>query len=514
MIRYLNIVKYSYLQYTRSYSFLITTIFSLLVSFHFIPYPDANYATVRFGEYVGDYNSNWIGFVSSIFSSVTLSLFGFFLIEGSIKKDIDTRIGQIIGTTKITNLEIILTKIFTNFLILFTILLTTFLTSIILFLLYGNTEIEITAFIIPYLIIAVPSLFFISSFAIILEVLFPTKRLLRYTIFLSLFIFTFFSSFSLKKDRGFYDLFGGDYPAKVIGKYVEKKHPNENIRLSIGVIYDKNKSLKKFETQKITYPSKYITNRILWIALALSLGIISSYFFNRFNIRSKSIKIFPSIIQNKKSGASFQLENINVSTKYSHSIKPLIYSEIIMLLRKRSRFFWGIVFIGSVLMFFSSTFFAHSFILPILWFLQVINWSDLTTKDHSNRTHYFVLSSYRPTKRVFFSRVIVAFLMVFFTSIPILIKLAMDKNLTAFISVILGGMFIVLLSVFLGLLSKTKKIFEVVFFFILYGNLNSVPFTDYFGALHNSTFYIMILGGGTLLLLILSGFLHIKQKPL
>ncbi|MGY0427365.1 MAG: hypothetical protein ACWIPI_11165, partial [Polaribacter sp.] len=117
-----NGIKGNYLQHIRSYSFLLTVAAITYLAFSFIPSNSVNYSTIKFGSYTGSYNSAWIGFVTAIMSSIFLSLFGFFLINGSIKKDIDTRIGHIIGTTRISNYAYIFTKVVSNFFVLLTLL--------------------------------------------------------------------------------------------------------------------------------------------------------------------------------------------------------------------------------------------------------------------------------------------------------------------------------------------------------------------------------------------------------
>ena len=72
MKSFLQIIKYDYLQRTRSYAFLITLYISLAVAYTFVPEPDANYSTIRIGDYLGVYNSAWFGYVTAIMSSIFL----------------------------------------------------------------------------------------------------------------------------------------------------------------------------------------------------------------------------------------------------------------------------------------------------------------------------------------------------------------------------------------------------------------------------------------------------------
>jgi len=102
---FLTIIKSDYLQRTRSYAFLITLCASLAIAYTFVPEPNANYSTIRIADHVGYYNSAWFGYVTAIMTSIFLSLIGFYLVNSGIKKDIETRVGQIIAATPISNFK-------------------------------------------------------------------------------------------------------------------------------------------------------------------------------------------------------------------------------------------------------------------------------------------------------------------------------------------------------------------------------------------------------------------------
>ena len=163
--------------------------------------------------------------------------------------------------------------------------------------------------------------------------------------------------------------------------------------------------------------------------------------------------------------------------------------EIKLLFRKSKKWVLLLILCGMIATVLVPVSITHNYILPLLWFLQVTLWSDLVTKDTENRTHYFTASSYKPLQRIFVSRIIAGIFTALFVAIPLLIKLLFSLEFLAFIHVILGAVFIVLLAIFLGVLTKSKKLFEILFFFIAYSNINLVEITDYYGAIHNTIWY-------------------------
>ncbi|MDF1695514.1 MAG: hypothetical protein P1U56_06765 [Saprospiraceae bacterium] len=512
MWRFYHIVKGNYLQYARSYSFLLTVAGSLFIAFGIIPSPEANYVTMKFGNFTGAYNSAWIGMVSALLASILLSMFGYFLISGSIKRDIDSRIGQIIGTTRVTNYTYILTKIICNFLILLSILGIIFVVSIILFFLYSNGyPFELSQFILPYIFIAVPTLFIVASAAVFLEVLFPNYRILQYGVYLVLFFTLLFSS-TVDESTFSTDVLGVQFPTQHLSEQIAQKFPDQNVALTVGLVAGKISAENKVPIEPLSFPTWFFISRMFWIIFALVLGYIASKLFHRFDTkerkgRSKTTSEIPLV---KKAG--FQLKNMSHETEFTTSLTPLIKAEVVLMMRKNNRWVWALTLIGMIAMGFVSSTISHQFILPIVWFLQVAIWSDIVSKDYTLRTHYFTSSSYKPLSRLFVSRIVAGNLLALFIAFPLLIKVAMSGDFTAFINIILGALFIVLLAVFLGALTQSRKLFEVLFFFIVYCNLNLVAITDYFGAVHSTMMYSVSLAALNLILFASAFLLKLRHE--
>ncbi len=514
MLPYFNIIKGNFLQYIRSYSFLSTIAFSLFIAFNFVPSPDANYVTVSFSGYTGAYNSEWIGFVTAIMASTFLSLCGFFLVNGSIRKDIETRIGHIIGTTRISNISYLFAKILSNFLVLLSILAIIFLTGIFLFFLYGNEyTFNLLSFIKPYLFIAIPSLFVVASLSVILEVIFPTKRMLQYGVFLFLFFAILFSSSIENNAILSTDVFGIQHTTSSVSNQVQETFNRENVSLSIGFVSGSRNPQKIFEMNALSFPNWYIISRLLWVSLGVLGALIISFFFQRFNFKESPKKTISFHEESKYKSADFKLGNLDdANVEFSYSLAPLINAEILMLIRKNPSYLWILTLCGFISMIFIPLHIAHLYVLPILWFLQVAVWSDLVTKDKTFRTHFFTNSSYHPLKRLTISRIIAGLSLSICIAIPVLIRYVLQLDITSFINIILGATFIVVTAVFLGAFTKSKKTFEIAFFFLVYCNINQIEALDYFGALHNSYSYILIMALLITLLFTASYLLLYKNK--
>jgi hypothetical protein len=475
-----------------------------------VPEPNASYSTIRVGDYVGFYNSAWFGYVTAMMTSVFLSLVGFYLINDSIKKDIDTKVGQMIATSSVSNFKYLFSKVMSNFLVLFTIVAIVFLMSIVLFFLYNDGySFEIIQFIKPYVIITIPTMFMIAVLGIVFEIIFGKYSTLQNVVF-----FFLFSALMviIPKNEAHYslDIFGSKIVINQLENTIKEiTNADKNLDLSIGYVLGNVTKAKKFEFKGINFPWFFILSRFAWVLLGSIIILIVSPFFHRFSVKRK-------VSQKKRSKFTEQSNHHNeinlselIETTTNYGILPLLKTELLLLFRKGKKWLWFINILGMSSLIFLPLDAAHQMVLPILWFLQVHRISDITSKEISNKTYLFSFSAYQPIGRILVSKILSCILLMLMISLPILIRLVLIGDIMSALFVSLGIVLLVLFSAILGLLSKGKKLFEILFFLITYANINGIVYVDYFGAFkHNSNYLITFIS----LILSLAVLVYVTRK--
>lgn len=490
MYTFLRIIKSDYLQRTRSYAFLITLCVSLAIAYTFVPEPTANYSTIRISGYVGFYNSAWFGYVTAIMTSVFLSLIGFYLVNSSIQKDIDTKVGQIFATTSITNFKYLLSKILSNFLVLLTIVGMVLIMSILLFFLRNDGfSFEPLQFIIPYLLVTLPALFMVSVLAVVFEMLFGKYSILQNVSYFIL--FSVLMAYTPKTEMQFSrDIFGDKIVmSQLVSQVKSYAKDTEDSSLNIGYSLN-NEPSKKFLFEGIDFPTSFVVSRLGIVGLGVLLIWILSVFFHRFNVkerttRKKITKTIP-IATTVKEVILLALPPLETN----YHIGALLKTELLLIFRKGPKWLWIINIIGMVLLVVLPLKLAHQMLLPILWFLQVGRLSDITTKELTHNAHYFSYASYKPIGRLLITQLLSAIILMILLALPLLIRLGISQEVFGLTAIVLGGICIVLIASIFGMISKSKKLFEVLFFMITYANINGIPFLDYFGAFPHSPWYI------------------------
>lgn len=99
--RVLELARADVLERTRRYSFLL-----VLGGAAYLGYTvQAGYWTVSLGRYVPSAGPAWTGTLVAVVTTLTLSLFGFYVVRGAVERDLRTGVGPILATTSATRLQ-------------------------------------------------------------------------------------------------------------------------------------------------------------------------------------------------------------------------------------------------------------------------------------------------------------------------------------------------------------------------------------------------------------------------
>lgn len=514
-MRYLySIIKADYRQRTRSYAFLITLAITFYAAYSFVPPPTATYTTLNVVGYKGIYNSAWVGYVSGMMTAIMLSLYGFFLVNGGIKKDIDTEVGLIIATTPITNFGYLLSKLFSNFLVLLTIAGCTSVISIIMFFVRTDgSALIISNFLIPYLLFVVPAMFVVSSLSVVAEVFFIRRSLLQYIIFFAIFGALMANITSQKNETlaVMTDPFGVRTMTTSIRTVIEQKFHEHIKGINLGFTFNRKESFKTFEWNGIEITNIFLFSRLLWIIGSVAFVYCSSFFFHRFDFKQSISKKKKNLIT-ESTIDKLDFTSVGIDSEQmpplitDYSIFPFIKTELLLMIRKGSKWFWIINCGLSISMFFVPVANAQLYTLPVLWFLQVTRWSELATKEEHNRLHYFTYASYKPLQRMLPAQLLSGILLALLLALPLIVHCVIVAEWHSILNIITGAVFIVSLAVCVGIVSRGKKLFEIFFFLITYTITQKITVADYLGALpsHSSFRYLVVMTALSVVLTMIS----------
>lgn len=158
----------------RSGATAVAVLAMFAVAFTYIPDPSANRVSIsweRDGVLMsGLYSSAYIGWVVAMLTSMMLPFVGFYLVSGSVKRDIDRKIWPIVAATPTPRLAYLAGKMLAGFAYLLILAAVSLIPAVFLFFRYGHGSFEPLEMLKPWLLLVPPALLFTAALAILFDV--------------------------------------------------------------------------------------------------------------------------------------------------------------------------------------------------------------------------------------------------------------------------------------------------------------------------------------------------------
>ncbi|MDX2130058.1 MAG: hypothetical protein SFU91_13575 [Chloroherpetonaceae bacterium] len=483
-------------------------------TFFLIPDPSSGLTMIMIKGVRATYSPDTIALGSAMFCTILLTLFGYYIVSHTIRRDIQSGVGLLLASTPITNTEYLFGKFLGNFALLFSIMAAQMMGSIAMFFLRGEGTFALWPYLFHFGLIALPGLVFIAVIALLFESIKPLSG--RGGDILYFFVWVFLLSLisqSMESENSWHrfidsiglialqDIFQNQFGTKsfAVGA-VEYKPGTPTV------------SYNGFSPEPMFLLSRF-TSAILWIPL---LGV-ALLFFHRFNPeliksanKANSRNWFLSINQTLKPVSRALLPSFTLPFPF---INGVLQEALLSLHQHPLVFVLGIgIWVGA---FITSDLETTRHIFPIIAFFGAMPLlADLPIRDRQAGVLSLLYATPR-TKELYLFRKIFAgqFILSAILLVPLARLFLFDFQLG--FSLFCGIITIVLVSQSFGILSGNSKLFIVSFLLFIYIVENSpkepsLDFSGFFGIADFSVPLYFALG--SLLFFICSfGFFRMQQ---
>ncbi len=272
-----HMARADFLERIRRYSFLLTLAGALYLAYAVAT--EKMWILVG-NEYRGVYNSAWIGMLMTICCSTWLSLVGFYIVKNSIRRDSDTRVGQILAATPMPKATYTLAKTLSNFAVRACMVLVLMLAALAMqFLRPEARPISLWQLWSPFVLVALPAMLLTAGLAL----LFETLPVLRSGVGNVLYFFLWIALLAMGGTGTWDDPFGLRllYRSTRAALHVaDTNNPSDfQFSLTIGGTH----AARTFVWNGIDWTAQLLLNRLFWVAAAAGLALLASVFFTRFD---------------------------------------------------------------------------------------------------------------------------------------------------------------------------------------------------------------------------------------
>lgn len=158
----------------RSAATAIAVLAMFAIAFTYIPDPSSSRVSISWESngvrMSGFYSSAYIGWVVAMLTSIMLPFAGFYLVTGSVKRDLDRRIWPIVAATPTPRIAYLAGKMLAGFSYLMILGAVSLIPATLLFFRYGHGPFEPSEIVKPWLLLVPPSLLFTSAMALLFDV--------------------------------------------------------------------------------------------------------------------------------------------------------------------------------------------------------------------------------------------------------------------------------------------------------------------------------------------------------
>ncbi len=485
-----HIARADFLERVRRYSFLIMLGLVVLLGYQ----TAIGNVRLQLGDYRGEFNSAWVGAMMSVIATFFLGWFGFYLVKGSVARDRETGVGQIMATTPMTRPLYTFGKWISNFAILMLMVIILVIFGLVIQLLSGeSTQINLSAYLLPFVYIVMPLMALVAAVA----VLFETVPFLAggfgnivyffgFITLLPIFLLTPIATMNPSIEPMGLALIKSEMTQEVL-----KAFPDYDNSFMLGGVDLAVKGT--FTWTGIHWTPTIIITRLSFILFATLLTLLAAAFFDRFDpSRAKPGKIknaasdsAPEIVSTPQALSTPRLTPINAAAN-RFSFSRVLTAELKLLL-KGQRWWWYAAAAGLIIACLanpSAT--TRTYLLPFAWVWPILIWSAIGNREIQNNAQQMTFSSASPLMRQLPAQWIAAFIVTLLMSIGAILRYTMDGDMVGMLALLSGAIFIPSLALASGVWSGTSKVFEILYMVIWYlGPLNKVPGLDFIGSNSN-----------------------------
>src|SRR5579872_347725 len=491
-----QMVRADFLERIRRYSFLLTLAAALYLGF---AVATEKVRIVLGNSYRGEYNSAWIGASMALCCSTWLSLVGFYVVKGSVQRDTDTRVGQILAATPMRKSFYTLAKTISNFAVLASMVMILMLAAVLMQLLHGEaSSISVWELWAPLLLITLPAMAITAALA----VLFETVPLLKSGLGNVAYFFAWTAGLAASIQLGTVEPTGLQIvfqSTRAVLSKIDASH-KDAFSLTVGG----ERAVRTFVWNGVDWTAPLVLSRFMWIGVAVAIALVASLFFHRFDPAGESWE--KNSAQPTSTEPILERAATPVSTPDTHltpllarrtqnRFLQLVISELHLML-KGQRWWWYAgaagVWVGSLVAPDAGT--REGFLL-VAWIWPILLWSQMGTREARFATHSLIFSSERALHRQLPAVWTAGVMLALLTGAGVGFRLIMGGDLQGLIAWLTGALFVPSLALALGIWSGNSKAFEAIYTVWWYfGPLHHTPGFDFIGttsASTNTTAYLL-----------------------
>lgn len=467
-------------------------------------------AEVTVGANFGFFNSAWCAAVMAMMANTVLSLFAFFVVKNTVERDDRLAVGRLLASTAMHSRDYIVGKTLSNFMTLMALSLV-FLMGAPLFQWHRSEgyPVQPLTLVSQFVLLVAPTMAFIAALAVLWECIPLLRRGFGNVLYVIVWM-TVIASTALKNLMGT-DLFGYVIFMRStrVAEIAQGITSAEEFELNIG--HMESNHVGRFLWNGVDWNLANLWSRLEWVLVAGVICVFALTFFRRFDpdygmsFAESRWKAFAASFRRKRpqkpatqesKWAVASMAHLSSLDRYAQQFQfvAVLRAELRLMLRGVPKVMYIAVALANFIAMVAPRS-ENMNLLPLLWLLPVLLWSQMGTRERSSNTSGLLFSAPHSFLRQLPALWLAGVLVAAGSSIGMIVRAAGSGNRFLLMTCIAGGVFIPSLALACGVWSNTPRLFEALYVTWWYIALNGVPDADFMGMTqHGSPSLYFLLG--------------------
>ena len=482
----------------RRFSYLAMIALALFGAFWFVPRDDGSMQVmlIQPDRFIQAGNASWIPIASAWGLGFFLPLIGFFYLKNVLSDDVHNGLYSYIRTSPISKVQYVMGKWCAGVVLLYSITVVVILGALAMLPIHFSGEwLSLYDFFSPYAFLLT-----VIPLTVAIALLFDSIPLLRGALGSIIFIAGFVSMLTLQMFAR--DPSGPPLWFRVIdfsGSTTIVRTIQEAVLEQSGLPLDSllflgGPGINEYSpTQELVFHgTRFAVIDIIGLAGMLVVSFILVFLSSQIIAVSARIGIIqlPKPVKQKKRRIP---ENVGVPIYTSIVARRRgaalvqVKAEIGLLIAGQSKLWWMLALGGWIASMFSPVDIVQTIILPILLLWLVNVFSSMGSREHQHGFMQMVITSPAGSMMQSLSSWASGLLIAAVMSAPLFLRLVILGNWFGAFSCLSGVVFLPSFAFFLGEITKTRRVFEMLFIIISYCTLNELPALMYLGSPKNNS---------------------------
>ena len=426
------------------------------------PAVDRDYLTVSVGEGMrGRYSSAWIGMVAALVYSSTLSLVGFYLVRGTVVRDLETRTWQLLVATTMSRGGYLVAKWLSHMVVFGLLVGAGLAVGLVAQVLRAeDLHIDLLELAKPVLVLTIPSLALTAALAVWFDLVPKLRRSAGNVLFFVLWVLLLsFGVSQAENSPGAALPWPGDPHGLLVAEYdLTRAWPTagdgKDLGLSVGSQALEGKAPVLLDWTHWQVTAETLRGRGAWLGLALVLLALAVPLLDRCAAHVGS----PG--KSHGDGARLRWLEAALSPLQRSSFGALVAAELRLVLRPRRAWWWlALLAAMGVQMFAPDK--AMAVAIIVAWVLAMDVLARLVLREQETHTGALVFTAPGMRLRLLLVRAIVAIGLAWALTLPALLRLAVMHPQAA-LAALVAGLSLALWGMATGVLFRNGRMFELV----------------------------------------------------